>query len=100
MEENNDSENKGPLYFLLHGGIVFLVFILLTIWMMSNKQGGADIGRWGAQGVLYFIQLLFILIIHQGTNNIKYAFWGATIVFIIVFIIEISYNGGTSSLFY
>ena len=100
MEENNISDNKGLLYSILHGGIVVLVFIVLTDWMMGNKMGGADIGRWLYQGMLYFIQVLFILIIHKGSSYIKDAFWGATIVFIVVFLIEISYNGGTSSLFY
>lgn len=92
MEENNNSDNKGPLYFLIHAGIVLFVFIVLTIWLMGNKEGGADIARIGLQGILYLFQLVIILIAHKGTVNVKYAFLGATVVFIIVFIYEATYK--------
>ncbi len=91
MENGNNSQESNPLYFFLHGAIVFIFFILLTIWMNNNHQGGADIGRFAFQGILYFIQILFILIAHKGTPNIKPAFFGATVTFIIVFIYEATY---------
>ncbi len=109
MEENNIIDNKGPLLFLLHASIVFLLFIILTYWCLYSKysnQGGGDIARWVFQGVVYFIQLIFIIVIHikkvliKKKSYINYSFWGATIVFIIVFLIEVSYNGGMNSLFY
>ncbi|MDR6564602.1 MULTISPECIES: hypothetical protein [unclassified Arcicella] len=92
MENGNNSQESNPLYFFLHAAIVFIIFILLTIWMNNSLQaGGADIGRFAFQGILYFIQILFILIAHKGTPNIKPAFFGATVTFIIVFIYEATY---------
>ena len=64
MEENNNSDYKGLLLFLLNAGIVFLIYILLTNWLITGKysnQGGGDIARWGGQGALYFIQVFLFL---------------------------------------
>lgn len=90
--EKDENGVKEFLHMLLNAGIVFVIFILLTIWMKNNKEGGADIARWGFQAVLYLVQVLVIFLFHRDRNNrnIKPSFIGATITFIIVFLIEIS----------
>ena len=80
------------LHMLLNVGIVLVIFILLTIWMKNSKEGGADIARWGFQAVLYLVQMLIAFLFHRDINkrNLKPSFIGATIAFIIVFLIEIT----------
>ena len=92
MEEDKN-EFKMFLHLLLNAVIVYIIFILLTIWMENNKWGGADIGRWGFQAALYIIQILIIFLFHRDRNkkNIEPSIIGATIVFILVFLIEITY---------
>ena len=83
-------ENKALIYFLIHAAIVVLVFIILTNWLIGNPMGGGELTRVMFQVMLYFFQLVAIILAHRGTPYLKYAFLGATFAFIMVFIIEVT----------
>lgn len=87
-------ENKALIYFLLHAVIVVIVFLALTNWLIGNPYGGGPLTRVVFQLMLYFFQLIFILIAHKGTPYIKYAFFGATLTFVMIFIYEATYTSG------
>ncbi|MDR6564376.1 MULTISPECIES: hypothetical protein [unclassified Arcicella] len=85
-----EEDSKKLMYFLIHAVIVVLIFIALTNWLIGNPMGGGELTRTMFQVMLYFLQLGVMLIAHRGTPYLKYAFFGATFAFIMVFIIEIT----------
>ena len=94
MENNSESRQEdGFVFFLLHAVIVIIICVLLTLWLKGNKQGGADIARWGFQGVLFLIQLFGIMVTHKGERQ-NFAFFGCIITFIPVFIYEVKDTSG------